>query len=99
MASRHEPPGRSREATTAAKAASTEARDVRSRGNARPSTSAATDTAQSNKLYNEAERMLATDVPAIPLWTSSTAYGWSDKVANVKLTPFGTIDLTSISVK
>ena len=60
---------------------------------------AATDTTQSNKLYNEAERMLATDVPAIPLWTSSTAYGWSDKVANVKLTPFGTIDLTSISVK
>ena len=60
---------------------------------------AATDTTQSNKLYNEAERMLATDVPAIPLWTSSTAYGWSNKVANVKLTPFGTIDLTSISVK
>ncbi len=60
---------------------------------------AATDEAQANKLYQEAERMLADKMPAIPLWTVSTPYGWSTKVTNVKMTPFGTIDLTSVSVK
>lgn len=60
---------------------------------------AAPDDAQANKLYQEAEALLAQDMPAIPLWTVSTPYAWSTKVTNVKLTPFGTIDLTAISVK
>ncbi|MDN6793191.1 MAG: ABC transporter substrate-binding protein, partial [Acidipropionibacterium jensenii] len=60
---------------------------------------AATSDEEANKLYQEAEKVLATDMPVIPLWTSSTPFGWSDKVTNVKLTPFGTIDLSAISVK
>lgn len=60
---------------------------------------AATDEKQANTLYGDAEKMLAEKVPAIPLWTVSTPFGWSNKVTNVKLTPFGTIDLSSISVK
>ncbi|MDN6625116.1 MAG: ABC transporter substrate-binding protein, partial [Acidipropionibacterium jensenii] len=60
---------------------------------------AAPDEAQANKLYQEAEAMLATRIPAIPLWTVSTPFAWSTKVTNVKLTPFGMIDLTAISVK
>lgn len=52
-----------------------------------------------NKLYQEAEKMLSQKLPVIPLWTVSTPYAWSTKVTNVKLTPFGTIDLESVSVK
>ncbi|MES9013793.1 ABC transporter substrate-binding protein [Cutibacterium acnes] len=60
---------------------------------------AATNTGEANKLYQEAEKMLVEDPPNIPLWTTSTPFAWSNKVANVKLTPFGTIDFQSVSVK
>jgi oligopeptide transport system substrate-binding protein len=60
---------------------------------------AAPDEEQANKVYQEAEAMLAEKMPAIPLWYVSTPFAWSTKVTNVKLTPFGTIDLTAISVK
>jgi oligopeptide transport system substrate-binding protein len=60
---------------------------------------AATDSAESNKLYQEAEAMLATDFPSIPMWYGKTTMGWSDKVTNVKITAFGTIDLPSLTLK
>ena len=60
---------------------------------------AATDSAESNKLYQEAEAMLATDFPSIPMWYGKTTMGWSDKVTNVKITAFGTIDLPSVTLK
>ena len=60
---------------------------------------AATDTTQANTLYQEAEKILLKNPPNIPLWTTSTPFAWSNKVANVKLTPFGTIDFQSVSVK
>ena len=60
---------------------------------------AATDSAESNKLYQEAEAMLATDFPSIPMWYYTTTMGWSDKVTNVKITAFGTIDLPSLTLK
>ena len=60
---------------------------------------AATNTGEANKLYQKAEKMLVEDPPNIPLWTTSTPFAWSNKVANVKLTPFGTIDFQSVSVK
>lgn len=60
---------------------------------------AATDAAGSNKLYQEAEEMLAKDMASIPLWYSTTTMGWSDKVTNVKVTPFGVPHYAGISLK
>ena len=60
---------------------------------------AATDPAEANKLYQEAEAFLAEDMATIPLWYSTATFGWSDKVTNVKSTPFGVPDYASISLK
>lgn len=60
---------------------------------------AATDPAASNAKYQEAEALLAQDMPAIPLWYGKATMGWSDKVTGVKITAFGTIDLASVSLK
>lgn len=60
---------------------------------------AATDAATSNKLYQEAEALLAQDMASIPLWYSTTTMGWSDKVTNVKVTPFGVPDYGNITLK
>ena len=35
----------------------------------------------------------------MPMWSYSNTFGWSDRVTDVKMTPFGTIDLSSIKVK
>jgi oligopeptide transport system substrate-binding protein len=60
---------------------------------------AATDPAEANKKYQEAEAILAQDFPAIPMWYSTATMGWSDKVTGVKITAFGTIDFASVSLK
>ena len=60
---------------------------------------AATDAAESNKLYQEAEAIIAKDMATIPLWYSTTTAGWSDKVTNVKINPFGVPDYAGISLK
>lgn len=60
---------------------------------------AATDNASSNKLYQEAEQVLSDDMASIPLWYSTTTMGWSDKVTNVKVTPFGVPHYAGISLK
>ena len=60
---------------------------------------AATDPAQANTKYQEAEALLAQDFPVIPMWYNKTQTGWSDKVENVKITAFGTIDLAAVSIK
>lgn len=59
----------------------------------------ATDVEQANKLYQEAEAELAKDLPTIPQWSYTTQFGYSNKVDNVKITPFGTLDLESITAK
>ncbi len=60
---------------------------------------AATDPAGANAKYQEAEAQLAKDMPVIPMWYTKTTMGWSEKVATMKITAFGTIDLTSVTVK
>lgn len=60
---------------------------------------AATDPAQANADYQAAEDMLAEQMPTIPLWNAATPCAWSTHVSNVKVTPFGTLDLSSITVK
>ncbi len=60
---------------------------------------AATDAATSNADYQQAEALLAQDMPVIPMWYGKAVAGWSTKVDNVKVTPFGTFDLASVTVK
>lgn len=60
---------------------------------------AAKSTEEANTQYQEAEAMLAEELPTSPLWSAATPVAWSTKVSNVKVTPFGTLDLSAISVK
>jgi oligopeptide transport system substrate-binding protein len=60
---------------------------------------AETDPAKATADYQQAEALLANDMPAIPMWYSTASFGWSDKVTGVKSTAFGTIDLASLSLK
>ena len=54
---------------------------------------------EANALYQQAEAQLGTDFPTAPLDYKKANFGWSNRVADVKITPFGTPDLSSISVK
>jgi oligopeptide transport system substrate-binding protein len=60
---------------------------------------AATDPAAANAKYQEAEALLAQDMASIPMWYGKATMGWSDKVTGVKITAFGTIDFSSVSLK
>lgn len=60
---------------------------------------AATDAAAANAKYQEAEGVLASDMASIPMWYSTAQFGWSNKVTNVKVTAFGTIDFSTLSLK
>ncbi len=60
---------------------------------------AAEDPAAANAKYQEAEAQLAVDMPSIPMWYGKAVAGWSENVENVKITPFGTIDLASVTKK
>ena len=46
--------------------------------------------------YQEAEAILAEDFPVIPLWYGRTIAGYSENLAEVRFTPFETVDLTSV---
>lgn len=60
---------------------------------------AATDGAAANAKYQEAEGVLASDMASIPMWYSTAQFGWSNKVTNVKVTAFGTIDFSTLALK
>jgi oligopeptide transport system substrate-binding protein len=60
---------------------------------------AQTDAAQANAKYQQAEALLANDMPAVPMWYSTATFGYSDKVTGVKITAFGTIDFSSLALK
>jgi oligopeptide transport system substrate-binding protein len=60
---------------------------------------AATDPAEANRLYQEAEAIIAANMPTVPQWYANNPYGFSDKVTDVRLTPFARWDLTSVKVK
>ncbi len=54
---------------------------------------------EANALYQQAEALLGQDFPTAPLWARATVYGFSDKVTDVKVSAFGTLDLSSIKKK
>ncbi len=60
---------------------------------------ALTDPAERNAAYQAAELMLGKDMPSIPLWYSKEFIGFSNKIASMKQTVFGTYDLSSIVLK
>lgn len=56
------------------------------------------DLDKANSGFADAEKMLAADMPSIPLWSVKQQSGYSDKVSNVKVNAFGEIDLTQVTV-
>ncbi|WP_439675349.1 peptide ABC transporter substrate-binding protein [Embleya sp. MST-111070] len=61
--------------------------------------SAASDQTEAIKLWQDAERQLAKDVPSIPLWYYVTKGGSSTKVSNVQIDPYGNPVWTEVTVK
>ena len=55
--------------------------------------------AESNALYQEAEKVLAEGFPTAPLFVGAATIGWSERMAPVKITAFGTPDLVSAGLK
>lgn len=60
---------------------------------------AAPDLSQANTRYQEAEKMLANDMPSVPMFDYVQTVVWGPKVTNVKMTPKGTVDLTTIQTR
>ncbi|GHF43843.1 peptide ABC transporter substrate-binding protein [Kitasatospora xanthocidica] len=60
---------------------------------------AATSVEKTADLYQQAEAVLAKDMPAIPLWYYKTNSGYSKKVQNVKFNSFGDPVYTDVEVK
>jgi oligopeptide transport system substrate-binding protein len=54
---------------------------------------------QANVLYQEAEGIIAKDVPPIPQWYYLDVVGFSNRVSDVKINPFGNLELSTIKVK
>jgi oligopeptide transport system substrate-binding protein len=50
---------------------------------------AADDEDEAVELYQEAERLLAEDMPTLPVYIARTVTGYSENMANVEVTPFG----------
>ncbi|SDB80040.1 oligopeptide transport system substrate-binding protein [Raineyella antarctica] len=55
--------------------------------------------AEANAKYQEAEKILAKDLPVLPLWSTTLPLIWSTNVTNVKATAFGVIDYAAIQKK
>ncbi|MFG3223309.1 ABC transporter substrate-binding protein [Kitasatospora sp. NPDC048194] len=60
---------------------------------------AATSVEKTADLYQQAEAVLAKDMPAIPLWYYKTNSGYSNNVQNVKFNSFGDPVYTDVEVK
>ena len=54
---------------------------------------------EANALYQQAEALLAEDMPTAPLWYAKTTAVWSEKVTDVKVNAFGVLDFVAIKVK
>jgi oligopeptide transport system substrate-binding protein len=63
-----------------------------------PRADAAPSIEEGNALYQEAERLIIQDMPAIPVYFQSFQAGWSERMQNVTVTPFRELDLESVTV-
>ncbi|TDC95975.1 ABC transporter substrate-binding protein [Saccharopolyspora aridisoli] len=62
------------------------------KANAAPTVEAAT------AAYADAEKLLAEDLPVIPLWTQPVQYGFSEKIANGEVLANRRLDLTTVTL-
>jgi oligopeptide transport system substrate-binding protein len=60
---------------------------------------AAPSSDEANALYQQAEALLAEDLPTAPLWYPKTTAVWSERVTDVKINAFGVLDFVAIKVK
>ena len=60
---------------------------------------AASTPEEANALYQEAEALLAVDMPTIPLWYSTAQAAWSERIDGVEINPFGVPDYAGIKLK
>lgn len=51
------------------------------------------------RLYHEAEKLIAADMPGVPLWENPSISAWSERLTNVRLTPKRELDLAFVEVK
>ena len=49
-----------------------------------------------NALYQQAEALLGQDMPTMPVFYQQSQFGFSTKVASIKMTPFSTFDFGSV---
>jgi oligopeptide transport system substrate-binding protein len=54
---------------------------------------------EANAIYQQAEALLAKDLPSTPMFYYITTSAWSDKVTDVKVNAFGVLDFAAIKVK
>ncbi|WP_280268439.1 peptide ABC transporter substrate-binding protein [Nocardia wallacei] len=54
--------------------------------------------AEAAALYQQAERLILRDMPAIPLLTPGVQTGWSQRLRNVVVTPFRDLDLETVTI-
>ncbi|MFF2808946.1 ABC transporter substrate-binding protein [Streptomyces sp. NPDC058000] len=59
---------------------------------------AAPDTRQAVAKFQDAERILAREMPSIPLWYQNGSGGYSDRISNVRLNPFSVPVYNQITV-
>ncbi|WP_382465289.1 ABC transporter substrate-binding protein [Streptomyces noursei] len=59
---------------------------------------AAPDTRQAVAKFQDAERILAREMPSIPLWYQNGSGGYSDRISNVRLNPFSVPVYNEITV-
>ena len=52
-----------------------------------------------HRRYQQAQDILAQDMPVIPLWYGALTAGWSENIDATQFTPFGRVDLTSLQLK
>jgi oligopeptide transport system substrate-binding protein len=56
-------------------------------------------TEESLATYQEAEKVLSETMSIIPTWYYAQQAGWSERLGNVKVTPFSTLSLATVTVK
>ncbi|MDA3630997.1 ABC transporter substrate-binding protein [Saccharopolyspora sp. WRP15-2] len=54
---------------------------------------------EANKLYNEAEKILAKDMPSIPLWNQKASVGWSDRLEGATVTFDRMLNFKTVKLK
>lgn len=58
-----------------------------------------TEATDSGEVYRLVENQLLRDLPVAPLWSGHGHAVWAERAGDVKATPFGSVDLSAVSVR